>query len=221
MIRALLFDLDGTLIDSDPIHAEIFVDFLGARGVEMLLDDYQTRIHGRLNAEIFAELLPDEDPAVMAEAKEAEYRRRLEAMDKGPGVPGAAALLDHARAQGWKVAVVTNAPRENAPAALAAIGLADRFETVVTADDVARGKPSPDAYLEAMRRLDVPPEACIAFEDSPSGLAAATAAGATVVGLATSLSPQALAAHGAALAVQDFTDPALESFLARRTGATA
>lgn len=87
MIRALLFDLDGTLIDSDPIHAEIFVDFLGARGVEMLLDDYQTRIHGRLNAEIFAELLPDEDPAVMAEAKEAEYRRRLEAMDKGPGVP--------------------------------------------------------------------------------------------------------------------------------------
>lgn len=221
MIQALLFDLDGTLIDSDPIHVAVFIDFLAGYGVPMGAEEYERRLHGRLNADIFAEILPDEDPHEMSAAKEAEYRRRLDLMDQPPAIPGAAALIDRARARGWKLAVVTNAPRENAPAALAAVGLADRFDTIVTADDVPRGKPHPDPYLLAMRRLGVPPEACIVFEDSPSGLAAARAAGATVVGLTSSLSPDALADHGAALALADFTDPALGDFLARLEGAPA
>lgn len=221
MIQALLFDLDGTLINSDPIHVAVFIDFLGGYGVPMSAEEYDRRIHGRLNADIFAEFLPDQDPAEMSAAKEAEYRRRLKLLDTPPSVPGGADFIAQARAKGWKLAVVTNAPRENAPAALATLGLEGQFDTIVTADDVPRGKPHPDPYLLAMDRLGVRPEHCLAFEDSPSGLASASAAGATVIGLASSLTPQALVAHGAKLALTDFTDPALGEFLARLEGATA
>lgn len=219
MIQALLFDLDGTLIDSDPIHVQVFIDMLADYGVPMTAEIYARDLHGRVNAEIFADLLPDEDPKALSDLKEAEYRRRLEAMDTAPAIPGAGQLIDAARARGQTCAVVTNAPIENAPAALAAVGLSGRFDTVVTAGDVAHPKPAPDPYLEAMRRLGVKAEACVIFEDSPSGLAAAQASGAAVIGVASSLSAEALRAKGAALAIDDFNDPALERFLAQQEGA--
>jgi len=221
MIEALLFDLDGTLIDSDPLHADVFVDFLASHGVAITREDYTTRIHGRRNADIFAEFLPGEDAKEMSAAKEAEYRRRLGRLGVAPAIPGATALIDRAKAKGWGLAVVTNAPWLNAPAALAAVGLTGRFDTLVTEEDVTRAKPAPDPYLVAMQRLGVAPGASVAFEDSPSGLASARAAGATVVGLTSSLGPEALAAHGAELALKDFTDPALDIFLAHREGLPA
>ncbi|NNL72092.1 MAG: HAD hydrolase-like protein, partial [Silicimonas sp.] len=73
-LKALLFDMDGTLVDSDPIHISVFIDFLAERGVTLTEAEYMARIHGRTNLEIFGDLLPDEDPREMDLAKEAEYR---------------------------------------------------------------------------------------------------------------------------------------------------
>lgn len=211
---ALLFDLDGTLVESDSLHRAVFAEMFAARGRPFDAAFYAAEIQGRHNTDLFAEHFPGEDGVALAAHKEATFRARL------PGdwaaMPGVAGVLARARAAGWALAVVTNAPRANADAMLRALGLHAAFDTVVLAEDCSRPKPDPAPYRAAMQRLGVDPSVCVAFEDSRSGLAAAVASGAATIGIATALAPADLAAAGAALAVADFTDPALDAFLARR-----
>lgn len=208
----LLFDLDGTLLMTDPIHVQVFADMFAQYGVHIDEDIYLQRLHGRLNADIFADLLPDgPDAAAMSEQKEAEFRRRLP--KPFPAMPGANALIARAKAAGWGLAVVTNAPRANAEAMLAAIGLRDAFKIMIIGEECPRGKPHPDPYQAGMRALGLAPEHCIAFEDSPSGLRSAAAAGLRVVGIRSSLNDAALRAAGADLSLRDFADPALDAVL--------
>lgn len=208
---ALLFDLDGTLISSDPLHRAVFAQVLAPWGVDVTEDVYARHIHGRLNADIFADLAPGGDPVTLGEAKEAEFRKRLGG--RADPVPGAPAFLDRAAAAGIPCAVVTNAPRANAVAMLAAIGLTDRFPVVIAEGDAAAAKPDPAPYLLAAARLGVVPEHCVVFEDSPAGIRAGLAAGARVVGLATSLPAAHLSALGAWLAIADYTDERLAGII--------
>ncbi len=218
MPAALLFDLDGTMMMTDPIHRAVFADLLAPRGVVVDEAYYAAHIHGRMNLDFFAEAFPDEpDPQALSEAKEAEFRRRLPR--PYPATPGLAALLARARAAGWETAVVTNAPRLNAEAMLEAIGVRASFDVIVSGEETPRGKPAPDPYLAAMRLLRVGPAESIAFEDSPAGLAAARASGAFTVGIGPD--PAALRRAGAEVAIRDFTDPALEPVLLRLTGEAA
>ena len=216
---ALLFDLDGTIMDTDPIHRAVFADLLGPRGFTVDEAFYKAHVHGRLNIDLFAEILPDEpDPQGLSDAKEAEFRRRLPR--PYPETPGFTALLDRAEAAGWGLAVVTNAMRANADAMLGAVGARARFATVIIGEECRRAKPHPDPYLAAMAALDVAPDRAIAFEDSPSGLAAARASGAYTVGIRSSLDDAALRAAGAHASITDFNDPALPQILQRLTGDT-
>jgi HAD superfamily hydrolase (TIGR01509 family) len=210
-LPALLFDLDGTLIDSDPLHAAVFIEMFAERGITIDAEFYKTHIIGKHNAEIFGELFPGEDAAVMADLKEARFRDKLGT--SAPPIPGLPALYDRAKRLGWPMAVVTNAPRENADWSLAAIGYGGAFDSVVLGDECKRGKPDPEPYLEAMRRLNVQPAQAIAFEDSPSGLRAARASGALSIGLRTSLDNTALRAAGAHFTIRDFDDPVLHEVL--------
>ncbi|OIP88022.1 MAG: CbbY/CbbZ/GpH/YieH [Rhodobacterales bacterium CG2_30_65_12] len=211
---ALLFDLDGTMLVSDPIHEAVFRELLSERGVAVAEDFYVTKVHGRTNLDIFADLLPDDpDPKALDELKEAMFRARLP--HPYPAMPGLAELVAQARANGWGRAVVTNAMRKNAEAMLAAIGLRDAFETIVVADECAHGKPHPAPYLEAMRQLGVAAEDCIAFEDSAAGVRAAAAAGALTLGIRSALDDATLRAAGAVATLADFTDPALPDILGR------
>jgi beta-phosphoglucomutase len=219
MKTALLFDLDGTLIDSDALHLQVFADMLAPRGVT--IDDalFAEHIHGKSNRYIFSVLCPGEDADAWSDRKEAEFRRRL-----GGGVPqvaGTVALLDLAEAQGWPVAVVTNAPRENAEASLTAIGLRDRFDTIVLGDECARAKPEPDPYLEALRLLGADAAASLAFEDSPTGVQSAVAAGIPTVGRRSLLDDATLRALGASLTIDTFADPALTSLVEKLKGLPA
>lgn len=213
MGKALLFDLDGTLLHSDPLHLQVFTEMFAERGREIDEAFYFEKIHGTHNLETFPYLFPGEDPVALSDLKETRFRERLEGGQ--PPMPGAIALLDRAAASGWKVAVVTNAPRVNAEHMLSAIGLKDRFPVLVIGDECPRGKPAPDPYIEAMKRLDVAPADCIAFEDSPSGMQAAAASGAYAVGIRSSANETTLRAAGAAVTLEDYTDPALEDVLKR------
>lgn len=214
---ALLFDLDGTMLVTDPIHEAVFREVLAARGVTPAPDFYGRFVHGRSNLDIFADLLPDEpDPKALDEEKEAMFRARLP--NPYPAMPGLAALIARAKDAGWRLAVVTNAMHKNAEAMLGAIGMDTAFDTVVAAGDTGRPKPFPDPYLEAMRRLDVRPGRALAFEDSSAGLRAAAASGATPLAIRSGLDDATLRAAGAVATLADFNDPALTPYLAGLEG---
>jgi HAD superfamily hydrolase (TIGR01509 family) len=210
---ALLFDLDGTLLDSDPLHHRAFEVLLEDTDRVLGFDEYRREIIGKSNTEIMAYLFPDrpDEHADLADRKEQCFRDSL-GSDTAP-IRGIEALLDWVRAQNGAAAVVTNAPRANAEAVLAATGLAGRFDAVVVGDECDRPKPDPEPYREAMRLLGATPSRAMAFEDSPSGLCAARGSGAQVFGLTTSLGPEALRQAGAHQIIADFTDPALWAHL--------
>ncbi|SHH18254.1 HAD family hydrolase [Marivita hallyeonensis] len=217
---ALLFDLDGTMLNSDAIHEQVYRELWASRGLEMTDGFYMAHVHGRLNVDVFAEFLPDEpDPQGLSEWKEAEFRARLPR--PYPPMPGVLDVLETARAQGWAVSVVTNAMRLNADAMLAAIGAQDFVDDVIIGEECTHAKPHPEPYLTAMSRLEVAHHDCIAFEDSPTGVRAATASGAFTIGVRSALSDADLRDNGAHATIQDFTDTALPALLDRLKGAAA
>jgi beta-phosphoglucomutase len=207
---ALLFDLDGTLVDTDHLHHGAYATILAESGRTLSLAEYRTHIMGQPNAAILARFFPDEDPAVI-DRKEAMFRASLAA--RVEPVPGIHALLDWAEANEAGCAVVTNAPRDNAVAMLAAASLAHRLPTLVIGEECARPKPDPAPYRAAMQALGVTPSRAVAFEDSRSGLRAARASGAHVFGLSTGLAPHELTEAGAHETIADFTAANLWSHL--------
>lgn len=214
MIGALLFDMDGTLLETDHLHAEVFDELGAEHGVRIDRAMYDRDIHGRLNEDVFPVLFPGQDPVAMADEKEARFRVKLgHAADP---LPGLVRLLDWARVLRIPVAVVSNAPRANVTAMLSATRLTDRFKTVIAGGEVLRGKPDPMPYLSTAERLGVAPGRCVVFEDSPSGIRAGAAAKMHVFGLRTSLDDATLRAAGAAASLADFDDPILWAYLATK-----
>jgi HAD superfamily hydrolase (TIGR01509 family) len=215
----LLFDLDGTLVETDPTHLAAFNDILTGNGQPPVdLHYYNTHIIGFPNAVIFASLFPalgEVDHRRLADEKEALFRARAGGLHPARGL---VALLDWADAHDVPVAVVTNAPRANADLMLGALGLVERFRHVVIGDELPFAKPHPLPYLTGAQRLGVDIARTVAFEDSRSGIRAAVAAGLTTVGMATSLAPEALREAGAHLAAPDFADPALLALVRSTTG---
>jgi len=212
--RACVFDLDGTLVDNMGIHADAFATFAERHGLPPLSPADRHALDGKRNSEIFPVIfgrpLAVEEWRAYEDEKEAVYREisagRLSAV---PGLHRLAAALS---AHGIPIAVATSAPRQNVEHTLRELGLASFTGCIVRGDEVAHGKPAPDVFLEAARRLGVPPDACLAFEDAPVGLEAAQRAGMRVVGLATSFTAATLERLAARpeLIVRDY-----DEFLAR------
>ncbi|RDI57751.1 HAD family hydrolase [Microvirga subterranea] len=219
MLKALIFDMDGTLVHSDPTHLEAFAEVLGPEGV--VIDDalYRSAIIGRTNDAIFASLLPHrtvEEHEDFADRKEAAFRRR--ALDLKP-LDGLVELLDWAESHGIRIALVTNAPVLNATHMLDVLGITERFAVKVTIEQVERGKPDPLPYLTALERLGIGSEEAVAFEDSPSGMKAAKGAGLFSFGVLTGLTADDMKALGADGTIETFRDPALWEILERRVAA--
>ena len=195
--QAVIFDIDGTIVDNMHLHAEAFAVFAERHGLPALTADDRARIDGRRNSEIFPILfgrdVPRDEWLAYEDEKEGLYRDlsrgRLAPM---PGLP---ALLERLREHRVAIALATSAPEPNVAHTLREIGLATAFAIIVRGDQVGRGKPAPDVFLEAARQLGVAPGACLVFEDAPLGIVAAQAAGMPVVALTTSFS----AAHFRAL----------------------
>ncbi|KAG2438041.1 hypothetical protein HXX76_005655 [Chlamydomonas incerta] len=207
--RGVLFDVDGTLVESDPLHFKAFQEILselGYNGGEPITEDFfRHHISGRHNPEIAADLFPDwpeERRTQFYMDKEARYRRL--AAQGLEALPGLREFLDWIAARGLRRAAVTNAPRANAEMMLAALGLDSYFEHLVLGEECARAKPHPDPYLTAMELLGLTPEESLVFEDSPSGVRAGVAAGSPVIALTTGQHPEVLAAAGAVWIIRDF-----------------
>ncbi|WP_374652587.1 HAD family hydrolase [Dongia sp.] len=220
MKSALLFDLDGTLVDTDHLHLAAFNQLFAEEGFEVDRPTYTAQIMGKPNSAIAAAMLPHL-PAKTALAlltrKEAAYRGMVGQLAP---IAGLVPLLEWAAARGIPCGVVTNAPRANAELVLAGLSLAGRFHTLVIGDELAAAKPDPLPYRTGLERLGAMAARSVAFEDSPSGMKAALGAGLTLVGLATSLPEAAMLDHGAHLAIRDFTDPRLPGIIeARLAGA--
>jgi len=209
LYRALLFDLDGTLAETDSLHLPTWVDTLEPYGVEVDEQIYRDRISGRSTGEIVRELLPDltaEENRLVGDAKEASFRER--AVELEP-LPGLIDFVERGRKSGLKIALVTNAPEENVEAILLALELRDYFDAVVLADEVEAVKPDPAPYRAALQKTGVPAEDALAFEDSVSGISSSVAAGIPTVGIASSQDPERLLEAGAFTTAKDFTDEQL------------
>ncbi|MFH0751567.1 MAG: HAD family phosphatase [Chloroflexota bacterium] len=181
-IEAVLFDLDGVLVDTEPWWHEVRVAWAGARGGSWSAADSHLCMgrNSREWSEIMRERLGVPDAPVAIEraivAALVERYARLP-VPLVAGAPAAAAAI----AARVPVAIASSAHPAVIRAAVSAAGLASVFATIVSSDDVARGKPAPDVYLEAARRLDVVPARCLVIEDSRNGVLAGRAAGMRVV----------------------------------------
>ncbi len=204
VIRALLFDCDGTLADTEPLQYRALNGALLDMGQSLTAPEYQ-EIVGLPDGEAIRAVLgkrgvscPPETVASVLKGKRAAYRKSL-----GTGaspVPGAADFVRQA-AGAYLLAVATGAWREEVDLVLGGLGIRDLFRTVVTYEDCPAGKPDPAPFLKALEGLNAsspapePPlqaRECLVFEDSPPGVAAARAAGMRCVGITTGFSGDAL-----------------------------
>ena len=216
---ALLFDIDGTLADTDPLHLEAFNRTFAPYGHVFDKPRFSRELQGLANVDIAARFVPHLSPAegmAVLDGKEAMFREL--ARTSIHAVPGLFALLDLADAAGLPMAAVTNAPRANADLILDGLGIRQRFKAVVIGADLPHGKPHPLPYLEGLRLLGASADRSVAFEDSRTGIASATAAGLATIGIRTSLLHEALAAAGATLSADGYDDPEVLAFIAARIG---
>lgn len=212
--RAVLWDMDGTLIDSAEYHWLSWRETLAGEGLDLSRDRFLTTF-GRRNDAVLRDLLGDDladaEIARIAVAKEDRYRELVRAGGIGP-LPGARDWLARLRATGWRQAVASSAPRLNIATILDALGLAESFDAVAGEEDVARGKPEPDIFLVAAAMLGVPPDRCVVVEDAPAGVEAARRAGMRRVGVGVAHGP--LDADLVVPSLADLPDDAFDRLLA-------
>jgi len=205
--RAVIFDMDGVLVDSYEAHLRSWNDALRPRGLAMSREDFSATF-GRTSREIIDQLFPgriDEDQHAALDAeKEAAYRRVL--AESFPAMDGAPALLAALAADGFRLAIGSSGPPENVRVVLEHLSGANVIEAAVDGRQVTRGKPHPEVFLKAAEKLGVPPARCAVIEDAPAGIRAARAAGMAAVGLSGTVDRPALQRAGAHVVVDSLRE---------------
>ncbi len=193
MIKAVLWDLDGVLVDTASFHFQAWRQLFAGEGKEIGEEEFR-RTFGLRNDAILKEILgglPSERVEELSRRKEDLFRAKI--AGGATLMPGVPALLERLRQTAKKTAVVSSAPRQNAEALLRGLRIEDAFDVIIAEEDTSRGKPDPQGYLLAAERLGTAPEECAVIEDAPAGVAAAKRAGMKCLGLAAGRAPDALA----------------------------
>jgi HAD superfamily hydrolase (TIGR01509 family) len=230
VIRAILFDFNGVLVDDEPIHLEIFQRVLADEGIPFSAGEYFARFLGLDDRACFAAVLaeagePVNVPRLMRLiARKASYYQERIRQGGYPFFPGAVDLVATLAARGRMLGVVSGALREEVEGALRQAQLLDRFKVLVTAEDVEEGKPDPQGYLRALEALNslpplperlLHPHEVLAVEDSPAGLAAAKEVGLATLAIAHTYPAERLrGADAVAASLRDLTPERLERLYA-------
>ncbi|MFQ3588025.1 MAG: beta-phosphoglucomutase family hydrolase [Fimbriimonadaceae bacterium] len=194
--RALIFDMDGTLVDNMEYHAKAWIALFADNGVAVTEEEFY-RTAGMKATETVRHFMGGEVPEDQCRmyAAQKEFLYRYLYRPKLRPVRGLRPLIRSARSHGLKLAVATASSRRNIEFTLGGLGLRDAFDAVAGAHEVERGKPHPDLFLLAARRMEVEPEQCLVFEDAGNGLEAAHRAGMRAIGVATFHSHADLASY--------------------------
>lgn len=208
MLRGILFDMDGVLVNNLEVHRAAFAEFFRRYGVERSFDEL-SRVFGKGNDDIMGELMPADVVArvgirELGYEKEAIYRE-LYAPIITPQ-PGLLEFLADCESEGLRCAVGSSGYRANVDFVLDKCHIEHYFEAAVAGDEVTRCKPDPEIYLTAASKLGLKAEECIVFEDAEAGIEAAKRAGMRVVALATTFSREFLETTDADLIINDFRD---------------
>jgi len=204
--QAVIFDMDGVLIDSYRAHLEAWQG-LGEKLGRPITEEAFVPTFGRVNREIFHHLwgdaFTDAEIGRWGDWKERAYREII--LKKFPAMPGAAELLDALKEAGFALAIGSSGPPENVAAALLGLGRPTIFDAIVNGREVTHGKPDPEVFLKAAGKVGIEPRACAVVEDSLAGLEAAARAGMTPIGLAGTF-PRDRLAEKAALVVDSLRE---------------
>ena len=193
VVRAVLWDLDGVLVDSAPFHLRAWRELFASLGRGFGEADFR-RTFGLRNDAILRDLLGELPPAEaerLAARKEELYRQA--ARGNIAALPGALALLRSLRERGFRLGLVSSTPRANIDLILSSLGVSESFDVILGEEDVTRGKPDPEGLLLAAERLGVPPADCVVIEDAPAGVEAAKGGGMRCVGVYRGRPREALA----------------------------
>lgn len=210
---ACIFDWDGTIVDSGHTHEATWIALASSRNLP-LIDDFFSITFGKRNVEIIMDILKwTADPKTaqeMSDEKETLYRKIVR--ERGvPPVAGAEAFLKALNSAGIPCAVGSSTPRENLDTTVEKLGYGGYFKAYAASEDVSRGKPAPDVFLCAAKKLGVAPENCVVFEDSLVGIEAGVAAGMKTVALTLTNPREFWIAHNSIPA--DRTDMVIDDYL--------
>jgi beta-phosphoglucomutase-like phosphatase (HAD superfamily) len=206
-MTALVFDIDGTIIDSMPAHHASWQDFFARHALDVDFAGFFARTAGRTGAEAMRELMGpmgDERARTLVDEKEALYRARFGADFRE--VAGFSSFARSAHAGGLALACGTAGDAANIAFAMSNLGMEGFFGAIVGGHEVAHGKPAPDIFVTAARRLGVAPADCVVFEDAPLGIEAARRAGMLAVAVTTGASAEVLAGPHVIAAIADYRD---------------
>jgi beta-phosphoglucomutase len=202
---AVIFDMDGVIVDNMHHHAQAWETFLKRHSPRSNIGDVIPHF-GKTNRDImsfiFGRQAAADEVARWSEEKEGLYRE-LYAQDMAP-LPGLLGFLKTLRKRGVRTVVATSAPKKNLDFVLDGLKIRSWFDAVVDASEVKKGKPDPEIYLAAARKVGCPAEACVVFEDSLAGIQAGLSAGMKVIGVATTLPAEKLT--GTDLVIRDFRE---------------
>lgn len=213
MLAAILFDFDGTIVNTDPIHYKIWKDFLLEYNVEINEEIFKSNFAGKHNPDIIQNVLPHLSPQEseqFAEEKEARFREQASSLET---INGFTQLFAWSKEHNLKCALVTNAPKLNAYHMLEALQLKEAFDIIILGEEQTAAKPDPTPYKVALEKLGIQPQEAIAVEDSPSGMRSAVDAGIRTIGITSTQTPETLQNLGAFMTIPDFTDSQLWTFL--------
>ncbi|HVN26404.1 MAG TPA: HAD family phosphatase [Candidatus Paceibacterota bacterium] len=184
---AVIFDMNGVIVDDEALHARAFVEVMRRHGFELTQDYFVANCMGRTDEEGFANLGAVFSAALdvprLIREKAAIYASLVAGEGRHHAYPGVIDFIKRC-AEHYKLALVSSALASEVRETLAEFGVADRFAVIVAAEDVAHGKPHPEPYLLAAQKLGVAPAACVVIEDTPAGIQSAKSAGMMAIGVA-------------------------------------
>jgi len=215
VIRGVVFDMDGVLVNSHPVHRAAWRQFLQSIGTEVSEHELAFILEGRTRTEILRHYLGD-----LPEEDLQRYGRRKDEIFRGMEheitlIAGVLEFVRQLNSRGIACAVATSASEIRTSSTIERIGLGGCFEAVVTAGDVEAGKPDPAVYRLACERLNVSPQAALAFEDACAGVQSAISAGLRCIGLASNGLRTQLLEMGAEQVIADFAGLTIDNFLTR------